>query len=266
MEFGEIIFYVFIGLIVVYVISAFLLKKTPEELAEEKRLRESLADETIYDPETGVKLTLEQAESGHWITNDNPTRIKSEEELDNHYFGNEKIAEKFLNSLKARGFQTEMFNESEIDFLCQTKILSKYDNWSYSNLLSYNEGRDFVFLPAVHYDGNRHQNAYHESQLMFWIFDDKLSGHLFAKEKTAFESFTDAIRNDDPIRLENYETFLFEKLSLSTTIYLTKILQAFDNEKGLEIEMLDNNLFIKTTRYVNEADFLRIEKILGHFY
>ncbi|TXE15357.1 hypothetical protein ES692_17015 [Psychroserpens burtonensis] len=37
---------------------------TSEQKEYDRKLKESLADEYIIDPETGTKLTLEQAESG----------------------------------------------------------------------------------------------------------------------------------------------------------------------------------------------------------
>ena len=67
-----------------------LLKRSKEEKEEERKMKERLADETIYDPISGLKLTLEEAESGLFIDPDNPGRIKSEEELQN-YFTEENI-------------------------------------------------------------------------------------------------------------------------------------------------------------------------------
>ncbi len=48
--------------------------ETAERKEYERKLKESLKDEFIYDPETGAKITLAEAESGHWIAHDNENR------------------------------------------------------------------------------------------------------------------------------------------------------------------------------------------------
>ena len=42
-----------------------------------------MEDEYIIDPETGAKLTLEEAESGHWIAHENEFRTIPDSELNN---------------------------------------------------------------------------------------------------------------------------------------------------------------------------------------
>ncbi|PZR15576.1 MAG: hypothetical protein DI539_18190 [Flavobacterium psychrophilum] len=50
----------------------------------ERQAREKLGDSFIYDPETGAKITLEQAESGNWMLPDEELkqRNKLEQRVD----------------------------------------------------------------------------------------------------------------------------------------------------------------------------------------
>lgn len=260
MGFGEIVFYIFITLIIINLLHKFFFTKTEKEKEYEKKIKESLADEFIYDPETGTKLTLEQAESGHFLAHDNANRIKSEEELEKYYYGREKDAEELVNFIKSNGYEATKLTDSQIDFLEQSKILSKYDNWSYSNSFTFNSGKDFMFFPDVLYYNNSHQLGYGESQIMFWINDLDLSGHIYLRDKTNFEAIADNIRNDDEIKLNNFETFIFKKPN--KMIALIKTLQLFDDEKELEIEVIEGNLLFKSLKFVNRTDFLRMEKIM----
>ncbi|QYA26684.1 hypothetical protein G3I01_14655 [Gramella sp. MT6] len=67
-----------------------MLKGTKAEREYEKRINESLADEYIIDPETGAKLTLEEAESGHWINHDNEYITIPEKEIENYILKNKR--------------------------------------------------------------------------------------------------------------------------------------------------------------------------------
>ncbi|OXA76330.1 hypothetical protein SAMN05444397_10153 [Flavobacterium aquidurense] len=258
MKFGEIVFYLIVALFIISLAYKFFFSKTQKEKEYERKLKESLADEFIYDPETGAKLTLEQAESGNWIAHNNLNRIKPKEELEQYYKGKEKEIEELANFLKSNGYKFTKLTDSQIEFLEQTKILSKYDDWSYSCSYSFNEGKDFVFFPRVTFNNNRHENGYSESQIMFWINDMSLDGHVYLREKTNFEAFTDMIRNDDLIELDHFETFVFKEST--TMIPLLKTLRLLDMQKDLEIEIIEDSLLIKSLKYVNKNDYLRIEE------
>lgn len=260
MKFGEIVFYFIFAINVIYLTYRFFFSKTEQEIEKEykRKLKEGLFDDFIYDPETGTQLTLEEAESGHWIKHDNLDRIKHKEELDQYYSEKEREIEELANFLKTRGYKFTKLTNSQIEFLEQTKILSKYDDWSYTCSYSFNDGKDFIFFPRVTYNNNGNKNGYSESQIMFWIKDNRLNGHVYLREKTNFEAFADMIRNDDLIALNHFETFVFNKTT--NTIPLLKTLQLLDAEKDLEIEIIDENLLIKSLKSVNKSDYLRIEK------
>lgn len=258
MKFGEIVFYFIFALNVIYLTYRFFFTKTEQEIEKEykKKLKEGLLDELI-DPETAAKLAFEEAQSG-WLANDDHVSIRHKVELDQYYSGKEKEIEELANFLRNRGYKFTKLTKAQIEFLEQTKILSKYDDWSYTCSYSFNDGKDFVFFPRVTYNNYQDEDGYSESQIMFWIKDDRLNGHIYLKEKTNFETLTDRSRNDDLIALNHFETFVFKETT--NTIPLLKTLQLLDAEENLEIEIIEDNLFIKSLKYVNKGDYLRIEK------
>ncbi|MEW4924023.1 hypothetical protein [Algibacter sp. 2305UL17-15] len=234
--------------------------KTKSEREYEEKLKKSLADEYIIDPETGAKLTLEQAESGYWVAHDNEFNTVSEKDIDKLPTEDEKIAHIALNYLKgSRNYMKIELSEIQFNVIKETKILNSYDDWSYSNPFKFEKG--IVFLPVPELHGNNHyQIDYAESHVMFWVNIKNINGHYLFREKTSSEKFLDLLRNDDEIKLQNYECFTFKK-SLSF-ILIKPIIESFKNEKGLEVELHNDNLFIKNTKLVNLSDIENIEKII----
>ncbi|WP_047544843.1 hypothetical protein [Psychroserpens sp. Hel_I_66] len=244
------------GILILFILFLGFKSDTPKQKEYDRKLKESLADEYIIDPETGIKLTLEQAESGHWIAHENEFRIIPEHELEKLPTKDERLAEIALNYLRESKeyLRTELTNE-QFDFLEKTKILTEYDDWEYSNPFKFKKG--IVLLPSVELNGTIH---YKESHLMFWVKIDNINGHYFFREKSSSEKFLDLFRDDDDIKFSDYESFTLKK---SHNIILIKnLLKHFENEKKLEIEIDNENLFIKTTKLVNLDDIIRIEKIV----
>lgn len=82
-----------ISLAVTALVVFIILRPSKAEREHDEEVAKRLEDETIYDPETGAKLTLEQAESGHFIGNDGDDRVKSDEEIAEHYRDEEREVE-----------------------------------------------------------------------------------------------------------------------------------------------------------------------------
>lgn len=239
-----------------YFISVFTQSNSTEYKEYKRKLKESLSDEFIIDPETGTKITLEEAESGHWIAHDNEFRTVSELELDKLPSEGERQAQVALNYLrKSRGYLKIELTDEQFDILAETITLKEYDNWEYSDPFKFERG--IVLLPSVELNGTIY---YKESHLMFWVKINNINGHYFFREKSSSEKFLDLIRDDDEIKISDYECFTIKK---SHNIILIKnILKNFENEEKLEIEIDNDNLFIKTTKLVNLEDVIRIEKII----
>ena len=220
-----------------------IFRSTPEEKEYNRKLKESLADEFIIDPETGVKITLEEAESGHWVAHDNEFRTVSKTEIKKLYSEEEKDATRALNYLReSLQYRKHDLTEADIELLDHSKMLTKYDDWTYSDAFRIEYCKGMVFLPAVYASGNLHsyfQEDYHESQLMFWIKFDIDFGHYYLREKTAAEAFFDSIKGNDDLILSNYESFTFEKSK--NVLYVKHILKNFEGVTGLEIEFFQKN-------------------------
>ncbi|WP_452599128.1 hypothetical protein [Pontimicrobium sp. MEBiC01747] len=249
-------FYFLIGLIIALCLNFWIFRKTPEDKEYERKLKESLNDEFITDPETGVKLTLEEAESGVWLAHDNEFRTIPEEELNKIANDNEREVEVALNYIRESRFfiKTDLTYEEE-NKLKKTKVLKGYDNWFYSDAYKFENG--FIFLPSVEWNKNRFHQEVH---LMIWYKIETIEGHYLFREKTSSEKFFDRIRNDDDIKLKNYECFTVEKSR--NIIKINTILNKIIHNKGLEIEIDNDNLFIKTLKLVDLEDVKKMERII----
>lgn len=247
---------VFFGLLALVLIKLIFIgfEKSKEELEEERILNESLADEFIYDPVSGKKITLEQAESGNWEGDFNLNRIKSEEEIEKFYFGQEKETEKIINTIKTKGYEFKRPTSSQVSFLEKSAIFKKYDDWTYSKSFSKDGGKSFIIFPNVSLITNngRHLSNFNEEQMLFWIQKNTISGHSFFRKKTVAKAVVNL--------LKNYECITFKKSNNISS--LITILNLFDKELGLEIETNEGNLLIKTLKAPSMEDFFRIEKVI----
>jgi len=238
--------------------------KTTSEKDFEKIQNESLDDETLIDPETGAKISLEQAESGQWDTPSNSELALMEEDITRLYSEEGKEAHKVITHIRTnQEYDKIEFSSLEIELLEQTKILSKYDDWKYSNLYKMSFCDGFVFLPSITIldtQSASFQNDYNESQICFWVKSEVNFGHYYLREKSKIEKFFKHSKNDSDLKLEGYECFTFKRAQ--STVLQKQILNLFETEQGLEIEFYENNLFIKNQILINELDFERMERIV----
>lgn len=267
MKFGEIIFYLVITLIALHFIIKFVkLLFMPSEAEREykRKLKESLKDEFIVDPETGAKLTLEQAQSGHWVAHDNEFKTVPANEIEKLLTEEEKSIEKSKNYFReSKEYRKHKLTEEEILTLEKTKTLSKYDSWGYNECFRLQLTEGLAFLPIVEIEDKTpayHSNNYIETQLMYWLKFDFDMGHYYLREKSTIEKFFDMIKNDDDLKLKNYESFTITK---STNIIKTiQILKNFENQKRIEIEFMNNNLFVKNEKLVSLEEIERLEILI----
>ncbi len=249
--------FIICGISVLFCLYIMFKPRTKEEKEYDRKLKASLKDEYIIDPETGAKLTLEQAESGHWIAHDNEFNTITEAELDKLPSEGAKQAELALNYLReSKNYRKTKFSEEQLNILEEIKTLSNHDDWSYSYLYKFDDG--IVFLPSVELNLAGH---YRESHLMFWVKIDSINGHYYFTEKSSLEKIFDLIRNDDEIKSDHYECFTLKKSF--NIIQINRILEMFEKEKGLEVEIENDNLFIKTLKLVSLEDIIRVELIVN---
>lgn len=248
---------VLISILLVSLTIFFITRRTKSEKEYDEKLKESLKEEFIIDPETGAKLTLEQAESGHWVAHDNEFRTLPEEEIQKLYTEEQKEAQRALNYLKRHtGYRKEYLGDERVTILEKSQILGKYDDWSYSHCYRIEQGNGLVFLPKV----TLKKHEYNETQILFWIITNYDFGHYYFREKTSAEKLLDRLRNDDEIKLNNYESFTIQRSK--SPVQMIQILKRIEREKGLEVEFMNSHIFLKNRRLVNLEDIYKMEEIV----
>ncbi|RZK09679.1 MAG: hypothetical protein EOO46_13085 [Flavobacterium sp.] len=259
MEVGEIVFYLVLFLIIAHFIIK-LFQPSKDEIEYRKKLKERLSDEFLYDPTTGAKFTLEQAEKGYWIENDNEERIKNPEELNLYYEESEKTIEDISNFLKSEKMILTKLSSAQTEILNRTITLSKYSSWNYWNCFTLEEGK-LVFFPQIHIDAKFSASAsFSGYQIMFWIKTQNINGHYFLRQKTMEEQLVRLFRRDQPFIIDNYEV---ETLSKSSSISnVVALIKPFEHLKNIEIEIHDEDLFIKTNDEPTLEGFYTILRII----
>jgi len=232
--------------------------RSKSEKKQDEKMKQSLADEYIIDPETGIKLTLEEAESGHWVAHDNEFREITEDEISKLPYEEQQQVERALNHLRVNKQYSsrDHFENEDFDVLEKSITLSHYDDWSFSSLFSFDYG--FIFSPAPE---TYVEHILTQPQLMLWLRINSIEGHYYFREKTKAEAFFDKLRSDDELHFDNYECFTFKKSF--QIVQIKRIIDILVDFDGLEIELMDDNLFIKSLRLINKEDIIKFENILS---
>lgn len=256
--------------IIIAVLGFFIYKafqKSETEKAYNEHLRKSMEDEFIIDPETGAKLTLEEAESGHWIQHDNEFRTKTEEELSRYFHEEEKETQRGLNFLReSSNYLITKLNENELDSLEKSKTLTKYADWSYSDSFRNDELKSVVFVTTVTASNNmgspyHGSDTYSEPQLMTIIDLNYQAGHYYFVEKSLKGKLFEVFDDDNSIKLDGYQCHTFDASdNIFKNIAIIKTLQGIQN---IEIEFLNNYLLLKTRRYIRTEDVKLFDKIIS---
>jgi hypothetical protein len=250
-------------LVVISIIWVFYVPASEKEY--KRKLNERLQEEYIYDPETGSKLTLEQAEKGHWINHDNEFNVMLESEIEKLLTEESKTFNRALNHFKGlKTYRKHLLEEDEVEFLEKTYTLSKYDNWTYSNCFKIEYCNGLVFLPCVLLKGSRTPYYsipdYNEPQLLYWIKLEKELGHYYFSEKSTFTKIMESVKSSSNLVLKNYQTITFKKTT--NQLFCQNLLSEFSENFGLEIEFFNTSILIKTRVLVNPTDIKRIERII----
>ena len=231
-------------------------RSTADEKKNEERVKRSLEDERIYDPETGKYLTLEQAESDECFLEENSNRLISKREIDAHFHEDEVRVVNCFNWINKKSHQEYTFNDTELEVLETIKILNTYESWSYTEC-SIISDKAFLFFPSVEYSLD---NPNLETQIMIWHKLKGMHGHHIFKPESIVDKVLDVIKNDDTLELKGFEPNTF---TLSPSPMLTIIaLQKLEGLKNVNIEVLDNNLFIKTNRIARLEDLKMLHNYL----
>lgn len=248
----------FIVSIAFFLVLISIIKK---EIKARRKLKESLDDDRIFDPITGVYISLEEAESGQWSTGDREKHNFPNTHL-NEENKNIKIALDYLSNNEYYKKLDTLPNQ-EIDIINSSRMFSEYDEWTFTYCYEFDKG--FVFLPEMKISISPDIGPfYFNSKIMFSLKINSLIGHYGLKPKESGEKFHDLFRSNGHLTLNNYETFTFRHSHNIREI--NKFLKHFENEKNLELEINDTHLIIKSLNLITIHDIKRIEKIIQHIY
>ena len=142
------------------------LTPSKEEREAEAKLKENLADDTIYDPVTGVRMTLEEAEKGLFVAHDNQERIKSEEELQRHYIPEQVEFERIRNFILESGIP--YLEDEEVDHLIEivfakSEMLAQYDGFRLSYVIEA-KSKCYLSIALVEYTIITGKYTYNENE------------------------------------------------------------------------------------------------------
>lgn len=229
-------------------------------------LKHALTDDKIPAAKTGrfdaIFGLLSQDDDS--IKNTDTTEGKTQhEDGEKEYVLEDKLeAKELVNYLLEADYKETDFTDLEIDILENTKILCNYDDWAYKDVYALKGGSQLVFFPKVVIPQDVRSTHYTQYRLMFWKKIENYAGRYFFWDKNSGKHYYDRIRTNDDIRLNNYNSLTLQQGGDFDVI--KNIANKFDNEPNLEIEIEDDDLFIKVSQSPNLEDFLRIEKILNN--
>ncbi len=153
------------------VVALFVWYVTRGYRAEKDKYRKNLEDEFLYDPATGKKYTLEEAQTTGFPA-ENLNRVKTDEEIEASFTDEEKEAEYARNFLRRKGYKV-VENESEEE-------VSRFENisWWESYLEVYPDtifrisSTSYLYFVQVTYTTTGFKgktDTLTETQLMLWV-------------------------------------------------------------------------------------------------
>lgn len=132
-----------------------------------------------------------------------------------------------------------------METLEDTYLLSKYSDWSYTNAFSMSEN-EIVFFPHVSiYGEGKGSISFTGHQILFWLKIKDIFGHYFLKEKQLSDTITDFISNDSEFKFGDFKVYTIK--SSKNRLQILTMLKPYETLTNVEIEIHNDNLFIKTT-------------------
>lgn len=136
--------------IMAVIIFVFFNRQIREEKAARREQEKRLEDESIYDPSTGAKMDLEQAENDLFINHDFVLRVKSDQEIEENYLGDEREIEYIKRHFAKAGIH-ESENEELINLIYQSKNAKQFKTFDIYFLWEWKPGY-YVGLIYISYE------------------------------------------------------------------------------------------------------------------
>lgn len=198
-------------------------------------------DEFLTDPETGMKITLEEAEAGLWPEQDEfaSMPLHEIEKLPTEEMKQSAFAlNYFLQSKTYLRYEMEMEEQS---FLNQTAILGNHKHWSHSAAFESSFAKLKVLIVELEF-----------KHLFYWLQFESSYGHYFFRPKTNQERLFDRIKGDDDIVMDDYECLTYE--ASHEPEKLLPILELFQSQTNLEMEFSGRNFYVRTNTPLHVKD------------
>lgn len=252
MLFGEIAFYLAIVAIVFALVSKFVTFSSITENDYNKKMMESLQDPFLYDCESGARFTLEQVKKRTSETDYDDDFVPESKQQIPYYVEKDMIIEKISNLLKSQDFESIKLSQKQIKTLNKIESLSNCVDWGYDTAFDI-ENTNVVLFPSFQGNGKA---DFSNPKILFWLKVPFIEQHYFLRKKETIEKVFDLIRNDDEFNLGNFEVFSI-KLTKSK-IQLLRNLAPFEDFENIEIEVQNDNMFIKTTDDISVESFEKL--------
>ncbi|MCG8574342.1 MAG: hypothetical protein MI810_05605 [Flavobacteriales bacterium] len=238
-------------------------KKERKETKEyNERLKKSLEDDRIYDPETGTFITLEEAQSGLPLDDKSISNLIPEEEIDDVLWGEQAIHARINNALIEANAEPIGLDKEQIEILNRSHILNHSKEWSYSKMYQ-TAASSFILLINITYLRNPDSSHYEKQILGFTKINQSL-GHHVAEPATLENKLVNLVE-DDTIIIPNWEVTTYKA---SDNINLAdEIIRGFNTEKRsddtvldesefapMSIEIIENYVIYRCTRQIRLED------------
>jgi hypothetical protein len=213
----------------------------------------------LDDPLTGEKVSLsETASNSDEEVFYDESRKTSETVLNKYYTQDGDLEKEFIlikNYLLDEGFAYNKFSENEVNALEETKILSGYLDWSYSD--SYHKSNLSFFVASVVIKSNhsRYSSREESTDLFFWIKDFNFIGHYCFYKKGIVEHVIDIFDSDED-RIKRYQTVVVKKSAMDKEMLL--FLKTLDYQGDLEIEAHNSDVFIKVNNLATKDNLVAV--------
>lgn len=256
MSIGEIAFYLAITAIIIALVLKVVAFAFKDEAAYNKKLLQRLEDPFLYDQESGTRFTIDQViKRNSDIDFDGSAIPDSKQQIP--YFDEKRIVvEKISTLLKSMDYKSIRLSQKQIKALNKIESLSNCDDWGYDTAFDNGNG-NVVLFPSFQHRG---KTDFSNSKILFWLKVPSIEGHYFLRAKETIEKVFDLIRNDDEFNFGNFEVFSIK--STKNRIQLLRSLEPFQDFENLEIEIKNDNLFIKTTDQLTLESFEGLFKVV----
>jgi hypothetical protein len=164
--------------VVLLLISIIFIKLQKADTKKLKEQEEKLTDELIYDPLTGRKLTLEQAQNETLIYEDEGMRIKSDEEIEANYVDADKEIEYIRRESFKRNF-VDNEDDSVSTLLQNAEVFANVDEFNIGDLWLIGS-KNYIGLTYLssNYDFGRSDQKTFEYQLIGVVHGESLCNQI----------------------------------------------------------------------------------------